>query len=210
MKSLLKNPQIYLVLDAQVASYDRLFEILKESVIVGIDVVQLRDKVGTSRDVLNFSRRIQKYLRRRIPFIINDRIDLACAAQADGVHLGQEDLPIEVARKILGKKAIVGISCQTMAHAVKAQRAGADYIGFGSVFKTLTKPERRGMDLKLLSKIISTIKIPVFTIGGIGLENIGMLSSIGVKRIAVTRAICLSPDVRKDIQNLRRVLGVDN
>ncbi len=208
MKSLLRSAKIYLVLDAQVGNYHRLFEILKKSVAAGVEVVQLRDKVGTSRDILNFSKEIQKYLRGRIPFIINDRIDVACAAQADGVHLGQDDLPLDAARKILGKKAIVGISCQTMAHAMDAQEAGADYIGFGSVFKTLTKPGRREMDLKLLSKVVSTMEIPVFAIGGIDLKNVYRLREVGVNRIAVTRAISLAKDIRSTVQEFRKIIAL--
>ncbi len=206
MKSSLADAKIYLVLDRQVKDYDQLFEILKESVKGGIDVVQLRDKTGASRAILEFSRRALQYLRKRIPFIINDRVDLAFAARADGVHLGQDDLSIQTARKILGERAVIGISCQTIPQAIQAQKRGADYIGFGSVFKTLTKPDRREMDLDILAQVISKIKIPVFAIGGIDAQNIGILRRAGVQRVALTRAICLADDIQKIIAHLQKVL----
>ena len=206
MKSTLADAKIYLVLDRQVKDYDQLFEILKESVKGGIDVVQLRDKTGTSREILEFSRRALKYLRKRIPFIINDRVDLAFAARADGVHLGQDDLSIHSARKVLGSRAIIGISCQTLSHAIRAEKQGADYIGFGSVFKTLTKPDRRGMDLNVLSDVIRKIKIPLFAIGGVDLSNVKVLRRAGVQRVAITRAICLAGDIQKTVESFRKGL----
>jgi thiamine-phosphate pyrophosphorylase len=194
----LQDARLYLVLDRQVVEdEDRLFEILKQAVKGGVDLVQLRDKNGTAKDILAFSRRAVKLLKGRIPLIINDRPDLAKAAGAQGVHVGQEDVSVELSRRILGPKAIIGVSCQTLAHARKAQNEGADYIGFGSVFKTLTKPSRSPMDLALLAQVVRESSIPVFAIGGIELENVPVLLSMGVKRVAVTRAICLSRDAAK-------------
>lgn len=201
----MKDARLYLILDTQVCGYDRLFEILKQAVRGGVDIVQLRDKAGCGRDALRFSQRSLRFLKGRIPFIINDRVDVAMAACADGVHLGQEDVPIEFARKVLGKKKIVGASCQTLPQARKAQKAGADYIGFGSVFKTLTKPNRKAMDLRLLSEVIRKIKIPVFAIGGITLGNIGQIRRLGIERVAVTRVICLSHDIKQATQNFCNV-----
>lgn len=206
MKRSLKGARLYLILDAGVRPYDQLFEILKQSLRGGVDLVQLRDKKGSGRQILDFSKRALRFLRGRIPFIINDRVDLAVACRADGVHLGQEDLPIAVARDILGKKAIIGLSCQTWAQARAAQRAGADYIGFGSVFKTLTKPDRPAMDLTLLEKVVRGIDIPVFAIGGIKQENIPLIRPMGVDRVAVTRAICLAGHVAGKVAQLRSSL----
>ena len=114
--------------------YDKLLEILKKAVrFYGVDIVQLRDKKGQLRETLKFAKNAVKYIKGKIPFIVNDRIDIALASEADGVHLGQDDLPIKEARKMAGKSLIIGSSCQNLLQALKAEKEGADYIGFGSV-----------------------------------------------------------------------------
>ena len=202
----LRNSKLYLILDTEVAGYDQLFKIAKESVPAGVDIVQLRDKEGSARDILKFSKLILKILRNRIPYIVNDRLDLALASGAAGVHLGGDDLPLSLARKLTGKKFIIGVSCQNMDQVKAAQKYGADYIGFGSVFKTLTKPLRQPMDLKLLEKVNAQSKIPLFAIGGISENNISILKSIGIKRIAVCRSICDAKDVAQATGHLKNLL----
>src|SRR3990167_7876511 len=150
LKASLKKARVYLILDTQVNGYDELFEILKQSLNTGVDIVQLRDKFAKAIETLKFAKKAVRLINGRIPFIVNDRVDLALASQAAGVHLGQDDLPISEARKLMGKKAIIGVSCQNLIQAQEAKKQGADYIGFGSVFKTETKPDRQPMDLKLL------------------------------------------------------------
>jgi thiamine-phosphate pyrophosphorylase len=146
---------------------------------------------------LRFTKDALKYIDGRIPFIVNDRLDIALAAGADGVHLGQEDLPVPEARKIAPRQLIIGASCQTPQQVMQAQAEGADYIGFGAVFKTPTKPENKEMDLASLTEAVRIAKIPVFAIGGINLENLPILKGAGIKRIAVIRAICCAPNVDK-------------
>jgi len=201
-KKLLASSKLYLILDAQVLDYKNLLVALKDSVRGGIDVVQLRDKFGTTKEILGFAREILKVTKHQVPLIINDRADLAFFSGADGLHLGQDDLEYPQARKLLGRNKIIGISCQTLEHALKAQAIGADYIGFGSVFKTKTKPERRAMDLDLLQKVIERVKIPVFPIGGISRENIGQLIPLGVQRVAVCRDILLAKDSGQVVREL--------
>ena len=208
VKAALKQARLYLVLDRQVADYSRLDKILKAAVRGGVDIVQLRDKVGSDRDTISFLRSALKFLNGKVPLIINDRLDLAVICQTQGVHLGQEDIPIEEARRILDKQAIIGVSCQTLSQAKSAQNAGADYIGFGSVFKTMTKPSRLPMDLKRLNLATQKIKIPVFFIGGINQKNLPGLMKHGVKRVAVTRAISFADDVCRASRDFQRILGL--
>ncbi len=203
---MLKDFSLYLILDAEVCSYIDLLNIAKQAAEGGVDIIQLRDKKGLAKDIVSFLKELQKALRGRIPFIVNDRVDLVLAGRASGVHLGQEDLPAQVARKLLGPRAIIGVSCQTFEQAKKAQREGADYIGFGSVFKTQTKPDRRPMDLALLEKVCKTIEIPVFAIGGVTTENILTLRHRGVKRVAVCRQICCANNVKLTTHLLKRFL----
>jgi thiamine-phosphate diphosphorylase len=205
-KELLEKAQLYCVLDAQVAGYDRLFDILDRSADAGTDVFQIRDKRGSAREIIQFTKRSMARLKGERLFIVNDHLDIALIAGADGVHVGQDDISIGEARRMGGRDFIIGASCQTLAQAIDAQRQGADYIGFGSVFKTLTKPERPPMDLQLLKDVLRQVSIPVFPIGGITAENLHDLKECGVKRLAVTRAICLADDIDKAVYQLKNNL----
>jgi|CXWL01.1.fsa_nt_gi thiamine-phosphate pyrophosphorylase len=205
-KEWLSKAKLYLILDAQVNSYVQLLEILKKSVRSGVDIVQLRDKAGSARKVLEFSAQAVKIVGDKIPFIINDRVDLALLTGAAGVHVGQDDIRVREARKILGMKKIIGVSCQTLDHARLAERDGADYIGFGSVFKTQTKPGRFPMNLKILQAVTEEISIPVFAIGGITSKNIGRLRELGVRRVAVCRDICCVKNVPKAVNGIKKLL----
>jgi thiamine-phosphate pyrophosphorylase len=129
---------------------------------------------------------------------------------AAGVHLGQDDLPLSCARKILGHNKIIGISCQTIDQARKAQNEGADYIGFGSIFKTQTKPERNPMNLELLQGVVSEIKIPVFAIGGINLTNLESVLIRGVTNFAVCRAISTAENIESITKSFKSLITYDN
>ena len=205
-KKLLAAAKLYLILDAQVLDYGDLLQVLKDSVRAGIDIVQLRDKKSSAKEILDFCRKILKITRHQIPFIVNDRADLALLSDADGLHVGQEDLDYRLARKMMGRGKIVGVSCQNLAHALKAQEQGADYIGFGSVFETKTKPGRQPMELDLLQNVIRRVKIPVFPIGGISRKNIGRLIPLGVTKAAVCRDILLAKDANLAVNELKSQL----
>lgn len=203
---LLRDSNLYLILDREVNGYDELFEIARQAFAGGVRVMQLRDKKGLAKDIVQFSKKILKFFKNRIVYIVNDRVDLALAAGAHGVHLGQDDLSIAAARKMVGQKAVIGASCQSFSHAKKAEVQGADYIGFGSVFKTLTKPGRRPTDLSILSEAVREIGIPVFAIGGINLDNVRKLNARGVQRVAVCRAICNAGDVKRATKSFIDIL----
>lgn len=201
----MNGAKLYLILDREVNAYERLFDIARQAIGAGVDMIQLRDKNGSAKEILGFSKSVLRLTRGRVPYIINDRVDLAAAGRASGVHLGQDDVPVAEARKMMGTKALIGVSCQTFAQAKKARREGADYIGFGSVFKTLTKPDRRPMDMALLARVVQDIKIPVFAVGGIRLKDVAGLKLIGADRVAVCRAVCLAEDVGEAVRRFKRI-----
>ena len=205
-KKQLQSANLYLILDTQVLSYSDLLNILKPAVRLGVDIVQLRDKNGSAKDILSFCRYAKKIIAGKTLFILNDRVDLSILAGTDGIHLGQEDISYNLARKLMGPKAIIGVSCQRLEQATSAQKAGADYIGFGSVFKTKTKPDRQPMDLEVLKSVINKIKIPVFPIGGINYKNLDQLTALGVKRVALCRDILLAKDLNKTIGSFKSIL----
>ncbi len=202
----LNAAKTYIILDTQVLPYAKLLSVLKSMVHAGVGLVQLRDKNGTARDMLSFCQAAQKITGEKTLFIVNDRIDVALLAKSDGVHLGQEDIPMKQALMLTKGKMLVGISCQNLLHARRAQAEGADYIGFGSIFKTKTKPDRLPMNLNLLQKVHKQIKIPIFPIGGINRENIKSLLSYGVKRAAVCREALEAKQPGKVIKDLHNIL----
>ena len=202
-----RSTKLYLILDAGVVSYDRLLSVLKTAVRCGAGIVQLLDKNGSAKDILSFCRQALKITAGRIPFIVNDRVDLALLSGANGVHLGQDDISCRQARRMMGPQALIGVSCQTYEHARKAQNDGADYVGFGSVFKTQTKPHRRPMDLKILRRVVAAMRIPVFPIGGISRSNMNVLTAIGIRRAAVCRDILLAKDPGRAVKELKQYLS---
>ena len=161
----------------------------------GATMVQLREKTAGSRDFYELALQVMQITQRyKLPLIINDRLDIALAVGADGVHVGQEDLPVAVVRRLLGPDKIVGATAATVADALRAEAEGADYIGSGAVFPTATKPGKPVLPLTVLTQIKQAVKLPVVAIGGITASNLVELKSTGVDGIAVVSAIMNSDD----------------
>jgi thiamine-phosphate pyrophosphorylase len=164
----------------------------------GADVIQLRDKQGSLRDLLPQARAIQALCRKAgATFIVNDRVDLALAAESDGVHVGQEDLPAEAARRLLGTRKILGVSTHSAAQGLAALSAGADYIGFGPMFATGTKDTgyapRGSAGLAEVRRAVGAL--PILAIGGIVLENVDEVIRAGATAPAVISAVVAAPDI---------------
>lgn len=206
-KSLLKKSRVYLILDRPKFRRFSLKRIC--SLVDGeeIGLIQLRDKFSAKADVLKFAIKLAKKISQTPTlFIINDYVDVAAASLADGVHLGQEDLSLKQARKLLGKEKIIGVSCYNLAQALKAQKEGADYIGIGPLYTTATKPGGQAIGLRAATELKVKIKIPYFAIGNIGEGNIGEITAAGIKRIAVCRAILEADDPKRAAKRLYKKL----
>ena len=195
------------MLDAEVTEAAALLRIARDAAAAGVDVIQLRDKHCSDGVYIAFAKELKGCIRGRPLFIINDRVHLAGEIDADGVHLGQDDMPLAEARRMLGPDMLIGSSCQNMPHLKAAHEQGADYVGFGSVFKTQTKPGRQPMDLALLAQAAQISTIPLFAIGGIALENVEAVLARGVTRVALTRAVCEAEDVKGVVKEFKRILG---
>lgn len=206
-KQSLHNCNLYLILDTSVLPYDKLYPVALEAIAAGVDVVQLRDKYHDARSMVEFSRQILAATKFKVPYIINDRVDIAMSVGAHGVHLGQQDLSVSDARRCAGSKMLIGLSCQTLDHVRQAHAEGVDYIGFGSIFKTRTKPKRSPMELNRLKEVLTVESCPLFPIGGIDYNNIEDLTVLGVTRVAVCRSILEAADVFKSVQILKQCLG---
>lgn len=155
----------------------------------GGKIFQLRDKGASKKKYLQLAKAIRKLTKKaKVAFIVNDHLDIAQLIDADGIHLGQDDIPIPLARKLLGEEKIIGFSTHSFAQAVKAEKAGADYISFGPIFQTPSKPKTKPLGLKALKRVVKRIKIPVVAIGGISESNIHDVRKTGCQRIAVIRA----------------------
>lgn len=172
-----------------------LIDVMEAAIRGGADIVQLRDKETPPSELLAKARALRELTRRYgVPFIVNDYPELALAAEADGVHLGQEDMPIEAARRMLGEGKIIGISTHSIEQARAAVRAGADYIGVGPVFPTPTKPGRPAAGLGFVRQAAAEIAIPWVAIGGITLDNADEVLDAGARRLCAVSAIVGSPD----------------
>ena len=169
MKNL--NLSLYLVTDEN-DDVEKFLKTIEDAINGGVSVVQIREKTKDTLDFYNLALKVKEITTEyNVPLIINDRVDVALAIDADGVHIGQSDMPCDVTRKLVGPNKIVGVSAATIDEAKKAEKDGADYIGTGAVFPTATKddaPKITKMDLK---EIVESINIPVVAIGGITLDN---------------------------------------
>jgi thiamine-phosphate pyrophosphorylase len=196
------DPRIYVLLDNAFVRKSRLGQITEILRKNGATMIQLRITSLSDRQFLDYARVIRKILKHDdIKFIINNRVDIALACNADGVHLGQNDLPVAVCRSQLGKAGIIGISAHNISEAKKAEKQGADYLGVGSIFKTLTKTDARVCGLHRLKAICRSVSIPVVGIGGINRGNYRQVLKHGASGIALASYL-FNGDLKKNLRSL--------
>lgn len=202
-KRLLRNIRLCLILDKDACSKSGLRKTLRQALKAGVLFIQYRDKHSTTKDAILKAKPLLDIARKnKAIFIINDRIDVALAINADGLHAGQEDIPLPLARKILGPEKILGLSCHSPEQAQKAPKE-ADYLGFGPIFKTATKPHLTPIGINQLRRAVWLTRKPIFAIGDINTSNASSVLSIGpLQGIAVCRAICQSQNISKSVNNL--------
>jgi len=199
---------LYVVTDSDLSKGRSDAEIARLAYEGGADVVQLRMKHADGGEMLSQAIAIREIAEDmcRI-FIVNDRVDIAIASGADGVHLGQSDIPVEVARRLMGPDALIGCSVTTVEEAVKAVEDGADYIGVGSIFTTSTKPDAaQGLGLSPIYEIKQAVNVPVVAIGGINRGNIQDVIRAGADSAAVVSAVVAQDDVRAAAHELRDLI----
>ena len=196
---------LYILTDHSLSRGRSNVEVVKEAIAGGADAIQLRGKGYTAKQLIQEALILRDITcESEVLFIVNDRVDVALAVDADGVHLGQDDFPIAWARRLLGKDKIIGISTHNVEEAVQAEKDGADYIGVGSVFPTTTKPDARPMaGLELITDIKENVNIPVVAIGGIKAENAAQVGMAGADCIAVISAVVSAINVREAATKLR-------
>lgn len=197
---------LYLVTEESLA-IEELTKIIAESVSGGVSIVQLREKNNSSLSFYNKASALKQLLNElSIPLIINDRVDIALAVAADGIHIGQDDLPLPVVKKMVPEDMIVGVSVSTLEEALEAERNGADYIGVGSVFPTKTKQDATLMAIGDLEEICRSVSIPAVAIGGITADNISALSASGLSGTAVVSAIMNAESPKTASESLLKII----
>ena len=197
---------VYLVTDHRNKTDEEFLRIIEESIKGGTSIVQLREKTASTKDFYQLALKVKEITRKYdVPLLINDRIDIAIAVDSEGVHIGQDDMPADIARKIIGEDKILGVSASTVEEAEKAQEDGADYIGSGAVFPTATKDDADSVSKEELKEIVESIDIPVVAIGGITLENAVTLKDTGIAGFSVVSAIMSADDPKEASQKLREI-----
>ncbi len=196
--------QLYVVTDRSWLGTRTLSQQVSEAIEGGATIVQLREKNLTHEQFLEEAHQI-KAICRDVPFIINDNLEIAALVEADGVHIGQDDINATIARTRLGANKIIGVSVQTVEQARLAQSQGADYLGVGAVFSTATKQDAVDVSYETLRDICDAVDIPVVAIGGIDVTNIAQLKNSGIVGVAVISSVFAQPDIKKATANLAQL-----
>jgi thiamine-phosphate pyrophosphorylase len=203
------DPTLYVILDRAAARGRDLADILDAALGAGCRMIQLREKEWPTGRLLPLAERLRQRCRAAdVTFIVNDRVDLALAVDADGVHLGQDDLPPRAARPLLRRRMMLGLSTHSVAQARAAAADGADYIAVGSMFPTGTKSDFQLVGPELVRKLRGEIRVPLIGIGGITPDNVGEVIGAGADGVAVISAVCGAPDpaavVRAFLSSIQR------
>ena len=196
---------LYLVTDNS-ENEEKFLKTIEEAILGGVSVVQIREKTAETLEFYNLAIKVKEITTKyNVPLIINDRVDVALAIDADGVHVGQSDMPCNITRKLIGENKILGVSAATIGEAKKAENDGADYIGTGAVFPTTTKDDAPHVTKKDLSDIANSINIPVVAIGGITIDNANELKNTGISGLSVVSAIMSANDPKKASEKLLNI-----
>jgi thiamine-phosphate pyrophosphorylase len=183
-------------------------EVVEQMIDGGVDLIQVRAKTCPSPEIVKIATTLRDITRRRgVPLVINDHPEIARSVQAEGVHLGQDDLPIAEAREIAGPDCVIGKSTHSVDQAIRAFYEGADYIGFGPVFATPTKPDYAPVGLEEIRKVHDAVRIPIFCIGGITLDNLPEVIAAGARRVVIVSGLLLAHDIALYARSAKELLN---
>lgn len=192
----LNRSRLYAILDLAYVEPAKLLKVGHELLAGSVDLIQLRAKDRTANEIEVFARRLHEITRKHdVPLIINDHPAIAQRVGAEGVHLGQDDLPVAAAREIVGPDCAVGKSTHSLDQAIRAFYEGADYIGFGPLFATPTKPNYAPIGLDQIAKVHQAVRIPIFCIGGVKLDNLPKVIEAGARRVVIVSGLLQAADI---------------
>ena len=203
-----KTLRLYAVTDRTWLDGRTLYDDVEKALKGGVTLLQLREKNMSTEDFINSAKEIKSLCEKyNVPLIINDNVEVAKAVNADGVHIGQNDMPAHEARKILGENKIIGVTAKTVEQAQKAEKDCAEYLGSCALFGTTTKCEEKKMYMKTLKSITSSVNIPVVAIGGIDGDNVLQLKGTGIVGAAVVSGIFAQDDIETATKDLYNKIG---
>lgn len=181
--------------------------VIKTACENGVTLVQLREKEATTNEFYKLAQKVKDLTDRfDVPLIINDRVDVCLAVDAAGVHIGDDELPVEVVRRLIGKDKILGVSAKDVERAREAEKAGADYLGVGAIYPTKTKKNPKHTSIETLKTIVSSVEIPIVAIGGLKENNMDSLSHTGIAGVSVVTELMLAEDVAVKTQRLKKAV----
>ena len=203
------NPRLYFITDSTLYSKEEFLSRVTAALEGGVTLVQLREKERSTREYLELANAVHELTKKyNVPLIIDDRLDIAMAADTEGVHLGQSDLPISIARKLFGPDKIIGATAKTVEQATEAYEQGADYLGVGAIYPTTTKVKTILTSTEMLDKICHAVPIPANAIGGLNKDNIDVLKGIPIKGICVVSAIMKAEDPKTAAEELSETIKI--
>ncbi|WP_195988591.1 thiamine phosphate synthase [Clostridium sp. D53t1_180928_C8] len=193
--------KLYLVTDSGILKDRNFYECIEEALKGGVTMLQLREKEASGKEFLEKAIKLRELTKKyNVKFIINDRVDIAMLCNADGVHVGQSDIPANEVRKLIGEDKIIGVSARTIKEAMDAKENGADYLGVGAMFTTTTKLDAKSVTIDQLKDIKEEVKLPIVTIGGLSLNNIEKLKKCNIDGFAVVSAILGAVDIKSECE----------
>ena len=196
-----KALRLYLVTNRYQDSLESFLEKVETACRSGVTIIQLREKNLTTNQYYHLAKQVKEITDAyQVPLIIDDRLDVCLAVDAAGLHIGDDELPVSVARQVLGPEKILGVTAKTVKRALEAETSGADYLGTGAIFPTTTKENAPITQISTLKTICQTVAIPVVAIGGLTLENIDQLTGTGIAGIAVVRDLMQAEDIEAKTQ----------
>ena len=205
MNKLDKTLALYLVTARYDWKEEDFLKKVEEACRSGVTLVQLREKECSTREYYELATKVKAITDKyHIPLIIDDRVDVCLAVNASGVHIGSDELPVEVVRKLIGQDKILGVTAKTVERAVEAEQYGADYLGVGAIYPTTTKVITHPTSIETLRKIATTVSIPIVAIGGIKEDNMEPLKGTGIAGVAIVSEIMKAKNIQEKCQSLRR------
>lgn len=207
-KSLFEELKLYLVTDSTILGDRDFYKCIEEALKGGVTMLQLREKEASGREFLEKAIKLRELTRKyNVKFIINDRIDIAMLCDADGVHVGQSDIPANEVRRLIGEEKIVGVSARSVEEARVAKKNGADYLGVGAMFTTTTKLDAKVVSINELKEIKKAVGLPIVAIGGLSLSNINKLNSCNINGFAFVSAILSASDIRLECEKSLKLIN---
>ena len=201
------DTSLYFITDSTGFSEEKFLYIVEEALKGGVTLLQLREKNKTTKEYIDLALKVHKISKKyNVPLIIDDRVDVALAVDSEGVHLGYDDMPVDIARKIMGKEKIIGATAKTVEKALKAYEDGADYLGVGAIYPTTTKVKTVLTSTETLSAICKAVPISVNAIGGLNINNADVLNGIDISGICVVSAIMKSDNPKNEAEKLKKFI----